>query len=73
MRKFFTILLFSLMLMQWSCEKPFDPFVIGPKNIGYLTDSTRVKELPEVFINDSVASYIGGDEFTGNINNIEVY
>ena len=73
MRKSFTIVWLTLVLMHWSCQKPFDPFLMGPKNIGYLTDSTEVRELKAVFGNDSVANYIGGDEFTGNINNIEIF
>ena len=73
MRQFVATLIIAFTLAFWSCEKPFDRFLIGPENIGYLTDSTQVGQLKEVLIGDSIASYIGGDEFTGNINNIEVF
>ncbi|WP_412986312.1 hypothetical protein [Pontimicrobium sp. IMCC45349] len=56
-----------------SCQKEEDPFLITKSNIGLLTDSTKVKDLSVVFSNDSIKKYIGGDEFTGNINDIEIY
>ena len=43
------------------------------KNIGFLTDSTQVKDLQSVFINDSISKYIDGDEFIGNINDINIF
>lgn len=65
------IVLFLLLLT--SCGKKQDPFLIQKHNIGNLTDSTQVKDLKAVFENDSVADYIGKDEFTRNINTIEIY
>ena len=56
-----------------SCEKETDPFLITKQNIGFLTDSTQVKDLKSIFQNDSIYRYIGGDEFTGNKNDIEIY
>ncbi len=56
-----------------SCKKEINPFLISKHNIGHLTDSTQVKELESVFINDSIVKYVSGDEFTGNINDIEIY
>ena len=73
MKNFNIILLIGLVIVYWSCEKPSDPYLISPKKIGFLTDSTQVRELDDAFPTDSISSYIGGDEFTGNINNIEVY
>ncbi len=61
------------LLMLSGCEEPFDPYLVNPKNIGYLTDSTAVRALKSAFPNDSLASFIGGDEFTGQINDIDVY
>jgi len=63
----FTALLFA------SCEKPQDPFAIQKQNIGLLTDSTQVRDLEAIFANDSIVKFIGGDEFTGNINTIDIY
>ena len=56
-----------------ACEKSIDPFMISTNSIGQLTDSTMIKELKTVFINDSLSRYIGGDEFTGTMNTISVY
>lgn len=65
--------LIALILLGCSKETKTDPFQVGLYNVGKLTDSTKVYELESVFDNDSLHTYIGGDEFTGNINNIEVY
>ena len=48
-------------------------FLIKKNHIGLLTDSTQVKDLEAVFINDSVVRYIAGDEFTGSVNTIEIF
>lgn len=56
-----------------SCAKEQDPFLVDKHNIGKLTDSTQVKDIESIFINDSVVKFVGGDEFTGNINNIDIY
>ena len=56
-----------------SCEKEIDPFLISKQNIGYLNDSTQIMDLKSIFINDSVHKFVSGDEFTGNINEIEIY
>lgn len=69
--KFLALLI--VLLVASSCKKEQDPFLISNQNIGFLTDSTQVADLESVFINDSITKYIGGDEFTGNINDIEVF
>jgi hypothetical protein len=56
-----------------SCTKKQDPFLIEKQNIGNLTDSTQVKDLESIFINDSIVKFVGGDEFIGSINNIDIY
>lgn len=60
-------------LLMTSCGKEQDPFLIQKHNIGNLTDSTQVKDLKIIFEKDSVANYNGADEFTRNINNIDIY
>ncbi len=70
-KTFIYITLFSLLLS--SCGKDQDPFLIQKHNIGNLTDSTQIKDLKSIFENDSVANYIGKDEFTRNINTIEIF
>lgn len=70
-KSFIYIAIVSFLLT--SCGKDQDPFLIQKHNIGNLTDSTQVKDLKSVFEKDSVANYIGKDEFTRNIDNIEIY
>jgi|TARA_Y100000385_G_scaffold260807_1_gene291019 hypothetical protein len=62
-----------LLGLFFACETKIDPFMISTKSIGLLTDSTKIKDLKTIFINDSISSYIGGDEFTGSTNTISVY
>ena len=69
-------LILSLIIVTFlvtSCKKEQNPFEISSQHIGLLTDSTQVKDLKSVYINDSIVKFIGGDEFTGNINNIEIF
>ena len=56
-----------------ACDKTTYPFLITTNSAGLLTDSTMIRELKTVFINDSLSRFIGGDEFTGNTNTISVY
>lgn len=65
------IIIISLIIL--SCNSEPNPFLIQNQNIGFLTDSTQVKDLEIVFKNDSVVSYIAGDEFVGKIRTIEVF
>ena len=60
-------------LLMTSCGKNQDPFLIQKKNIGNLTDSTQVKDLKMIFEQDSVVNYKGADEFTVNINDINIF
>ena len=62
-----------LLTLFVACKKSTDPFMITTNSVGFLTDSTMIKELKTVFINDSLSRYIGGDEFTGTKNTISVY
>lgn len=56
-----------------SCKQEQDPFQIGKRHIGLLTDSTQVKDLDNVYKNDSIVRYTSGDEFTSNINDIIIF
>lgn len=67
----FYAIAFTLLLL--SCNKTQNPFEISKQHIGLLTDSTQVKDLELIYPNDSVVKFIGGDEFIGNINNIEIF
>jgi hypothetical protein len=65
--------LIALTLILFCCKKEQNPFEIGKQNIGFLTDSTQVKDLESIFINDSITKFISGDEFAGGKNNIEIF
>ena len=60
-------------ILLTSCGKDQDPFLIQIHNIGNLTDSTKVKDLKLIFEKDSIVNYNGSDEFTVNINDINIY
>ncbi len=62
-----------LILILTGCKKEIDPYNIGASNVGLLTDSTQVKDLKTLFINDSIVKFTDGAEFNGNINNIEIF
>ena len=68
---FYTLI--TLLCVLVACKTEQDPFEIGKQHSGLLTDSTQVKDLKMVFSNDSVVKRIGGDEFIGNKNDIEIY
>ena len=65
--------LIIIVLAFQSCQKEQDLFLISKQNIGLLTDSTQVKAIDVVYANDSIVKRVGGDEFTGAINDIEIY
>jgi hypothetical protein len=68
-----TLVLLSLLIISCTTEKKQNPFQIGKHHIGLLTDSTQVKDLEFAFPNDSIIKNITGDEFAGDMNDIEVY
>jgi hypothetical protein len=67
------LLLAIIVLFFSSCKKEIDPFLVSKQSIGLLNDSTQVKDLETVFVNDSIVKYVTGDEFTGSINDITIY
>lgn len=70
-KTFIILIIFSLFFS--SCKKEQDPFEIAKQHVGLLTDSTQVKDLKTIFGNDSISKFISGDEFSGSINNIEIF
>ena len=65
--------LLAISILFTGCNKEQNPFQISTQHIGLLTDSTQVKDLKNIYPNDSIVKFIGGDEFTGNINDVEIY
>lgn len=72
MNKTILTLFLSLTILS-ACKKKQDPFLISKQHIGLLTDSSQVKDLESIYINDSIVKRIGGDEFLGQISDIEIY
>lgn len=72
MNRTFLALVVSIILFV-SCQNEKDPFIISKYHVGLLTDSTQVKDLKDIFPNDSIARFIAGDEFAGDINSIQIY
>lgn len=56
-----------------SCKKEQDPFLVGKQHIGLLTDSTQVKDLELVFLNDSIVRPSNGSEFSTTSSEIEIF
>lgn len=56
-----------------ACNKAQNPFEVSKQHVGLLTDSTQVKDLEAVFPKDSVVKRVGGDEFVGNKNSIDIF
>ncbi|GAB5565652.1 MAG: hypothetical protein Wins2KO_27150 [Winogradskyella sp.] len=73
MKKTLLIVLICGILMTSCSSDKVDPFLIQKQNIGLLTDSTMVKDLETIFINDSVVKLIAGDEFAGSVNSVEIF
>lgn len=67
------LLLCAIVTVSCAKDTKPNPFLIKKNHIGLLTDSTQVKELDAIFVNDSVVRYISGDEFAGAVNAIEVF
>lgn len=67
------VALIALCIVGCATEKKQDPFQIGKQHIGLLNDSTQVKDLELAFPKDSIVVNVMGDEFTGEINDIEIY
>ncbi len=56
-----------------SCSKEKDPFLIGNKNIGMLTDSTKVADLDMIFPNDSIVKLSNTEAFQNANYDIDIY
>ncbi|MBD0832355.1 hypothetical protein [Aestuariibaculum sediminum] len=62
-----------LSLLFTGCNKTQDPFEISKQHVGLLTDSTLVKNLKTVFLNDSINEVINDNGFLGIGKSIEVF
>ena len=70
-KSIFSLIIFVLLFS--SCKKEIDPFFVYKNNIGFLTDSTQVKDLKNTFPQDSVVNYKGDSTFKIPMNLVEIY
>jgi len=63
----------ALSLLFASCGKEQDPFEVSKQHVGLLTDSTLVKNLKTVFINDSITEIFNNNGFMGIGKSIEIF
>ncbi|GGG55980.1 hypothetical protein [Bizionia arctica] len=70
-KSIFSLAIITLLFV--ACKKEQDPFQISKQNIGLLTDSTQVKELKAVLVNDSVVERLLDKEFSFNRTDIDVF
>ncbi|OUR91451.1 hypothetical protein A9Q87_10865 [Flavobacteriales bacterium 34_180_T64] len=69
----FSLILIAIVLVSCTKDPKIDLFKINKQNIGLLTDTTQVKDLEFIFSKDSIVKFIKGDEFTGDVNDIDIY
>ncbi|AJR03670.1 hypothetical protein [Siansivirga zeaxanthinifaciens] len=67
------IAIVSLTTLFISCKKEQSPFEVSKQHVGLLTDSTLVKDLKAIFINDSIAEKINNSGFSNINKTIEVF
>jgi len=68
-----TILLIATAFTLVQCAKKENPFLIEKGKIGSLQKEFTLKQVDSVFAKDSIVKPVTDDEFTGNINDIEIY
>jgi len=71
MKKIVIIAIATFALIQ--CAKKENPFLIQNGKIGGLQKEFTLTQIDSVFAKDSIVKPVTDDEFTGNINDIEIY
>lgn len=71
--KIAVFLLVVISLESCNSESEVNPYAIGKHHIGLLTDSTQVRELDNIYSNDSISRYKEDNGFTGVISNINIF
>ncbi len=71
MKKIIIITIASFALLQ--CTKKENPFLLENGKVGNLKKGFTLTQIDSVFAKDSIVKPVTDDEFTGNINDIEIY
>ncbi len=66
------IILLIATTIIYSCSNEKDPYLISKNSIGHVSDTTMIKDLIQIFKNDSIRNDISGDSFTGKFNDITI-
>ena len=67
------ILIILVFLSSCKEENTINPFAVSKHQVGFLNDSTQVKDVKALFANDSIVNYKEDDSFAGGINTIDIY
>ena len=69
-----TLALIALGLFLQTCSKETkkDPYLIGKRQVGLLTDSTQLKDLKTLYVNDSLSTFQNDLSFTGITTDVHV-
>ena len=73
MNRLFLCLFIITIYSIYGCKSEPNPFEIGKQHVGLLTDSTQVKDLKTIFINDSISNFDSGNTLSNSINTIDVF
>lgn len=73
MKNILSSIILILIIVSCSTDKSQDPFMVKKHGVGLINDSTQVKDLKDIFANDSISSYKEDDHFTGSINTINIF
>lgn len=69
---FLALLILGLFFQSCSNEDQTNPYFIGKHQIGGLTDSTQVKDLKMLYVNDSISTFQNDTSFTGITTDIHI-
>jgi hypothetical protein len=70
-KSIFTLLIITILFS--SCKKEEDPFLVQKNSIGFLSDTTQIRNLKMAFPNDSIVNYKADPTFQIPMNLVEVY
>ena len=73
MKNYIAPILILLVFVSSCKEDKVNPFAVSKHQVGFINDSTQVKEIKTFFANDSIVNYKEDDSFAGGINTIDIY